>query len=218
MDSISFHYTIEYPASPQQVLAFLTDRDFLKEYAVELGTTSHDAELQEEDGVRSIHLRLVAPTDQIPSVFRGLVGSEIVMDDRREWVADGNGGYRGTLHVEANIKGRLATIRGSLTLTPGPSAPARCLWLMVTRVSKWRSLVGRSGTRLTSCVRRRSKTRPRCSSVGSTEPTPHRHQPLRASRPSTPRAAGRCCCYRRPVRTCGYSRACPTTPTRTARS
>jgi hypothetical protein len=117
-DSVAIRYNVEYPAPPQQVWEVLTNKDFPKEYVKELQASSYEAEVKESEGVWSIYLRLVAPTDQIPSIFRGLVGSEIVIDDRREWVADGNGGYRGKLNVEANAKGRKAIIRGSLTLKP----------------------------------------------------------------------------------------------------
>ena len=115
---MSFHYTVQYPAPPLKVLGILTDPAFLKEYAVEMGTTSHEADVQEENGVWAIDLHLVSPTDQVPSIFKKFVGSEIETDDRREWVADGEGGYRSKLQVDANIKGRPATIRGSLTLRP----------------------------------------------------------------------------------------------------
>lgn len=115
---MAIYFTAEYSAAPEQVLGILTDTDFLKEYAAELQVLSHESKVREDDGVSSIHLRLIAPTDNIPSIFRGLVGSEIVMNDRREWSADGDGGYVSKLDVKANVKGRPISISGSLTLSP----------------------------------------------------------------------------------------------------
>lgn len=115
---MAIHYRAEYPATPERVLSILTDRDFLKEYAAELQVLSYEAELQEKNGVWSIYLRLVAPTKDIAAIFRPLVGSEIVMHARREWIADGNGGCRSKLHIEAKVKGRPVSISGSLTLKP----------------------------------------------------------------------------------------------------
>lgn len=112
------HYRAEYPATPERVLSILTDRDFLREWAAELQFLSHEADVQEKDGVWSIYLRLVASTKDIAPIFRRLVGSEIVMHVRREWIADGNGGYRGKLDIEAKVKGRPVSVSGSLILEP----------------------------------------------------------------------------------------------------
>jgi|GEM_PF-5767281 hypothetical protein len=115
---MAIHYRTEYPATPERVLSILTDSDFLREHAAELQVLSHEAELQEKNGVWSIYLRLVAPTKDIAAIFRPFVGSEIVMHARREWIADGNGGYGSKLHIEASVKGRPVSVTGSLSLKP----------------------------------------------------------------------------------------------------
>jgi len=115
---MAIHYRAEYQATPERVLTILNDRKFLKEYATELQVLSHEANLKKKDGVWSIYLRLVTSTKDVPSIFRGLVGSEVVMHDRREWITDGDGGYKSKLHVEAKVKDRPVSIIGSLTLKP----------------------------------------------------------------------------------------------------
>lgn len=111
-------YKTVYQAGPTDVLDILTDFNFLRDYATELGADSHEADVSRSGDSRSVTLRLVAPTDEIDAVFKSLVGPEVTVTDTRSWEPDGAGGYRGPLHVEAIANGRTATISGVLSLTP----------------------------------------------------------------------------------------------------
>ena len=111
-------YKTVYQAKPTEVLDILTDISFLRDYATELGASSHEADVSRSGDSRSVKLRLVAPTDEIAAIFRSLVGPEIIVTDTRNWAPDGAGGYRSPLRVEAIANGRTASVSGSLSLTP----------------------------------------------------------------------------------------------------
>jgi len=115
---VDIEYNTVYQAGPTDGLDLFTDLDFLRDYATELGVTSHEADVSRIGDSRSVTLRLVAPTDEVPSIFKSLVGPEITITDRRSWEPDSAGGYRSPLLVEATAKGRTVTISGLLSLIP----------------------------------------------------------------------------------------------------
>jgi hypothetical protein len=115
---VDIEYNTVYQAGPTDVLDLFTDLDFLRDYATELGVTSHEADVSRIGDSRSVTLRLVAPTDEVPSIFKSLVGPEITITDRRSWEPDSAGGYRSPLLVEATAKGRTVAISGLLSLIP----------------------------------------------------------------------------------------------------
>lgn len=82
-------YKTVYQAGPTDVLDILTDFNFLRDCATELGTDSHEADVSRSGDSRSVTLRLVAPTDEIDAVFKSLVGPEITVTDTRSWEPDG---------------------------------------------------------------------------------------------------------------------------------
>jgi hypothetical protein len=91
---VDIEYNTVYQAGPTDGLDLFTDLDFLRDYATELGVTSHEADVSRIGDSRSVTLRLVAPTDEVPSIFKSLVGPEITITDRRSWEPDSAGGYR----------------------------------------------------------------------------------------------------------------------------
>lgn len=115
---MDIEYKTVYQAGPTKVLDLLTDLDFLRDFAGELGVSSHQANVSKIGGTRSVELRIVASTDLCPAVFRSFVGPVITIADVRLWKPDGAGGYRSLWSAEATAKGRTAAITGALTLTP----------------------------------------------------------------------------------------------------
>jgi hypothetical protein len=106
-----------FPATPDDVLAVLTDEAFLRDYAQTLGARLEAVETGADDGPRTA-LRLLVPTAGIPTVFTRFVGPEVAVVDRRNWTADSDGGHRGVVHVEAQVLGRIAAVRGERRLAP----------------------------------------------------------------------------------------------------
>ena len=66
-------YKTVYQAGPTDVLDILTDLNFLRDCATELGADSHEADVCRSGDSRSVTLRLIAPTDEIDAVFKSLV-------------------------------------------------------------------------------------------------------------------------------------------------
>jgi len=115
---VDIEYTTVYQAGPTTVLDLLTDLDFLRDFAGELGVSSHQAIVSKIGEARSVALRIVASTDVCPAVFRSFMGPVITIADLRLWEPDGAGGYHSRWSAEATAKGRTAAIAGALTLTP----------------------------------------------------------------------------------------------------
>jgi hypothetical protein len=129
-----------YPAAPRDVLAVLTDRDFLTAYAAELGARLDEVAASGQDGTRHTELRLRVPTRGIPPAFARFVGAEVAVHDVRAWRPDGDSGFVADTEVRARIFGRDAVVLGTSTLTPDP---AGTLATTVARVTVDAPLVGR---------------------------------------------------------------------------
>ena len=100
-----------YPATPDAVLALLTDEQFLRDRAAALG-----AQVQEVAVTgRSTTVRLSAPTAGIPPVFARFVGSSVSVVERTSWVPDGDG-HRTDLDVRAEVFGRTVQVTGERRL------------------------------------------------------------------------------------------------------
>jgi hypothetical protein len=115
---VPIDHTATFPAGPDDVLAVLTDEAFLRDYAQALGARLESLDSVPADGRPRTTLRLVVPTQGVPTVFSRFVGREVTVTDRRNWTADGDGGHRGVLQVEARIFGRTAAVRGERRLRP----------------------------------------------------------------------------------------------------
>jgi len=133
-----------YAATPAEVLAALTDRDFLTGYAAELGARLDGVAVSGEDGATHTELRLGVPTRGIPPAFARFVGAEVAVRDVRSWRSDRAGGFAADTEVRARIFGRDAVVLGTSTLTPdADGAPATTLAVTRARVSVDAPLVGR---------------------------------------------------------------------------
>ena len=103
-----------YPATPDAVLALLTDEQFLRDRAAALG-----AQLQEVtvEGTTTM-VRLSAPTTGIPPVIARFVGSAVTVVERTVWTPHTSGGHRADLDVRAEVFGRTVQVTGERRLTP----------------------------------------------------------------------------------------------------
>lgn len=109
--------TSSYPATPDAVLALLTDEQFLRDRAATLG-----AQVQEVTVAgTSTTTRLAAPTAGIPPVFARFVGSSVAVVERSAWSPDGAGGHRSELDVRAEVFGRVVQVTGERRLVPDPT-------------------------------------------------------------------------------------------------
>lgn len=117
---MNVHDEQHFAAAPAEVLAVLTDRDFLTEYARELGAGLDGVETSGSDGLRRTELRLRVPTRGIPPAFARFVGAEVAVRDVRSWRSDGDGGFTADTRVEARIFGRDALVVGTSTLAASP--------------------------------------------------------------------------------------------------
>ena len=109
-----FDSTVSYPASPDAVLAVLTDEQFLRDRAAAL-----NAQVQEVTvSGHATSVRLSAPTAGIPPVFARFVGSAVAVVERAAWVPDGEGGHRSPLDVQSEVFGREVRVTGERRLLP----------------------------------------------------------------------------------------------------
>ncbi|MCZ2807570.1 DUF2505 domain-containing protein [Modestobacter sp. VKM Ac-2983] len=109
IDSTSTH-----PATPDAVLALLTDEQFLRDRAAALGAQVHELTVTGT----STTTRLAAPTEGIPPVFARFVGSSVSVVERSDWTPDGAGGHRTDLDVRAEVFGRTVQVTGERRLVP----------------------------------------------------------------------------------------------------
>ncbi|WP_222193322.1 DUF2505 domain-containing protein [Modestobacter italicus] len=103
-----------YPATPDAVLALLTDEQFLRDRAAALG-----AQVQEATASgATTTTRLSAPTTGVPPVFARFVGSSVSVTERSAWTPDGAGGHRSDLDVQSEVFGRPVRVTGERRLVP----------------------------------------------------------------------------------------------------
>ena len=106
--------SVSYPASPDAVLAVLTDEQFLRDRAAAL-----NAQVQELTVTgHATTTRLSAPTAGIPPVFARFVGSAVAVVERSTWTPDGAGGHRSPLDVQSEVFGREVRVTGERRLRP----------------------------------------------------------------------------------------------------
>ena len=106
--------SVSYPASPDAVLAVLTDEQFLRDRAAALNAQVQEVTVSGNDTTT----RLSAPTAGIPPVFARFVGSSVAVVERSTWTPDGEGGHRSPLDVQSEIFGREVRVTGERRLRP----------------------------------------------------------------------------------------------------
>ena len=110
---------IQYPASPDDVYAMLTDKAFQDRKLERTGALSWTVEIRPEGAGTVVTSTRALPTDQVPDAFRAFVGSQITLTQTETWGAPAADGSRdGTLVVQ--IGG--APVRFDARLHLAPSA------------------------------------------------------------------------------------------------
>lgn len=111
------HLEADLPGTVSDAYALLTDEDFLGAYAQATGALSWDATVEDS----RTHLRRTLPTDQVPSVLRGMVGDELEVTEQTDWAPPAPDGSR-TAQARAVIAlGGGAHFRGTIVLAPTDS-------------------------------------------------------------------------------------------------
>jgi hypothetical protein len=109
---VAIDISYSYAASPDAVLALLTDEAFLRERGAALGAQVEEVTV---DG-RTTTVRFAAPTAGIPPVFARFVGSSVSVVERAVWTPAG-GGHRSALDIRTEVFGRTVQVTGERRLT-----------------------------------------------------------------------------------------------------
>jgi hypothetical protein len=117
--------TTTYAATPDRVLAALTDEAFLREVARALEAQVQELSSHADGPATTTRMRLTAPTTGVPPVFARFVGRTVPVTDVTTWRPDGDGGYRGALDLRAEIMGRSAIVTCERRLTPADGGGTR---------------------------------------------------------------------------------------------
>jgi hypothetical protein len=112
-------YGQQYPASVPELRQLLTDADFVRAFAAELGLKDAVVEITHTGATVVRRLVLPVPTDQVPGIFRKFVGDEVDIVDRWQVppVAE-DGTCRAVVTVHAQAGSREAAFEGTALLAP----------------------------------------------------------------------------------------------------
>lgn len=114
---MTVQFESQIPHSVEETLTILTDREFLRKYAYETGSSEADVTVS-PDGLETV-VRRVMPTDEVPGFVRGFLGESLPVVETVTWAAaDGEGARRAVVLVETKVGSRSATFRGELQLSP----------------------------------------------------------------------------------------------------
>ncbi len=108
--------TIEYPATPGQVFAMLTDRAFQEEVCLATGAVRHEVGIEEStDGGVTITTSRTLPSDPLPDFVRRFAGDTLTVLRVDRWgPPDADGARAGGVVVE--ITGAPVRLTGRITL------------------------------------------------------------------------------------------------------
>ncbi len=115
----SLSVTHQFTASPAQVYALLTDRDFLERRLAETGGIDPSV-VSLEAGAEgaTVVTRQSIPASVLPSMVASMISGDPVTERTETWRPDGDS-YRADLAVV--IKGAPASLKGSMALDPAGS-------------------------------------------------------------------------------------------------
>jgi hypothetical protein len=109
--------TVDYPASPDDVFAMLTDERFQARKCEEVGSLSHDVAVSQAGGATRVVTKRDLPTQDLPDFAKSLIGPRLTITETYEWAAaNGDGSRTGDLTVE--LGGAPVTLRAKLGLAP----------------------------------------------------------------------------------------------------
>ncbi|MBC7297463.1 MAG: DUF2505 domain-containing protein [Demequina sp.] len=114
-------YKHHFDASIDDVVAMLSDEEFVAQRARASGAAGSDVLVdKDDDGSFTVVIRRTVPADTIPSEFRALVGSQVHVRYTEVWAAPDDSredaGREGTFAME--IPGTPGHARGAVVLTP----------------------------------------------------------------------------------------------------
>ncbi|MFI9007053.1 DUF2505 domain-containing protein [Actinosynnema sp. NPDC053489] len=111
---IEHRTTSRWPA--RDVYAALVDETYLRDRLAELGGTNPElVAFTATDQSTSYQLRQGVPADRLPSVARGLLGGDLVIDRAESWTEAGRTGT-----VEVTLNGVPGRLDGTITLADAP--------------------------------------------------------------------------------------------------
>lgn len=118
----------EFAASPEEVLAVLTDQTFQETKCAETTDGGHwSVEIDGTGTARTVvTTERELPTDGLPDVARSLLGSSLVVVERHTWSAVGGDGSRVSI-LDLHVKGAPLTLKGTLTLSPAGDGTVQVL-------------------------------------------------------------------------------------------
>lgn len=112
--------SLDLPATPDQAYAVLTDETFHDAKCAETSTGSYTVTITPQPGQRDqgavVRTSRELPTDDLPDVVKGFVGSTLTVIEVITWGAAAADGSRAGA-VELTIEGAPLSMRGTVTLT-----------------------------------------------------------------------------------------------------
>ena len=109
--------TIEYDATPDEVFAMLSDRDFQDRKAKATGALEHEVSIATRGEETRIVSKRTMPTEDFPDFVKGMVGDRLPVTETHTWgPAAADGSRRGEITVAV---GNLPVgLKGTLALAP----------------------------------------------------------------------------------------------------
>jgi hypothetical protein len=109
--------TFDYPATPHEVFAMLSDEDFQARKCLATGALSHSVSISAQGDRTVIVSNRDLPTEHFPDFVKSMVGATLAVTETQDWGPAGPDGARqGTLAVD--IVGAPIDMAGTLSLAP----------------------------------------------------------------------------------------------------
>lgn len=107
--------THDFPASPEQVYALLTDRTFLEQRLADTGGSDPSVvRLDTTDGGATVVVRQSIPASVLPSMVASMISGDPVTERTETWRSDGDSRVA---DLSVVIKGAPASLKGTMTLS-----------------------------------------------------------------------------------------------------
>jgi uncharacterized protein YndB with AHSA1/START domain len=115
------HYVGLFDGDPVMVFALLTDPEFLRAYAKEMGATRYEATTDARPTSTDARLVWTVPTEGVPGFVKKLIGSEVEMEQIMRWPTPDGGSVSEALSADRSLNARAskeAHLRGEVRLEP----------------------------------------------------------------------------------------------------
>ena len=117
---MKIRHELSYAASPAEVYAMLADPEFRARVCEAMDTVRHEVTIDERGGTFTISVDMVQHTKGMPSLAKKFVGDETHVIQTERWSTVEAG------HIEVEIPGKPAHIRGTLSLTEAAEGSVYC--------------------------------------------------------------------------------------------